>query len=134
MKKRTIERNEDGKLVKWYGFWISKDASNEICYLDFFRAKEPNHVTLCLRGEAVAVIDYSALYDENIAKKKVVHTENAILEYIYTECRKYEKHRKIYVDEIDAQIVSVAGTLEDFMSDQEVDLENYFLEQQQKYE
>lgn len=132
-KKRRIERNERGELIKWYGFWASADPSLERCYIDFCTTPEPYTVSLFLDGQEIANIDCYSLCKDNIREKSVVHTENEIVDYIYNECRKIVPHRKIYVDEALADIISVAGCFEDFMSEEELAVDQFFLEKELDY-
>ena len=129
-KRKKIEMDENGKVVKWYGFWVTEDIYKEDYYIDFFKSGGLLEVALCLKDEIVAVINYAELYLENAKEGKVIHTENEIMNYIYTECRKHVKCRKIFVNEIDTELIKVAGGEDIFMSDEERKLDDYFFERE----
>ena len=81
------------------------------------------------------LIDYSKLYYENITNRKVINTENDIMDFIYQECYDClgEDYTKIYVDEYEAENFSVAGRLYKFMHEQERKIEEYFSRQGRRY-
>ena len=129
-KRKKIEMDENGKVVKWYGFWVTEDIYKEDYYIDFFKSGGLLEVALCLKDEIVAVINYAELYLANAKEGKVINTENAIMNYIYTECRKHVKFKKIFVGEIETELIKVAGGEDIFMSDEERKLDDYFFERE----
>lgn len=128
MKNPSIERDEKGNLVSWYGFSICENSDEKSCHVDFFSGDEPNVATLFVNGEAIEKINYAFFYNENIAAKKVIHTENEIAGFILHECRKHVPHRKIFIDTFTAENVKLAGEIADFMKDSERSVEEYFSE------
>lgn len=140
-KKLEIVRNERGELTNWYGFYVSKNAEEESVYLNFPPYEGRCIVELCNKNGIITQIDYTVFQDENFEKRSVIHSENKIWRYIYQECRKYVKKRKIFVDEYDVEYGKgsvAAGFSEDFRLQEEVDkemmLEAYFAEQESRYE
>lgn len=136
-QKRGIERDKQGNLVKWYGFWVSDDIESEKCRLYFGYDVDSNVVYLFLYDDHIASIDYSYLVDENREARKVIHTENEIWAFIYKECRKCVGNRKIFVARGDVErggiASTVAGNLSDFLNQKEKDLDEYFRLQEERY-
>lgn len=124
--KKTIIKNDKMELVNWYGFWPSKVETEENCYIDIF-AGIPNEMALYLNGEEITRIDYGELLAENAYQKKAVHTENEIWNFIYKECRKYVKNKKIYINAHVEEFESVAGDSEflGFKTIEEIELEGF---------
>ena len=129
MARRIIEEDKNGNLVKWYGFWVDEDANNKACHIDFFAGNEPCCAELYLHGNTICKISYFKFWLKNFESKKVIHTENEIADFIYKECRKHVKFKRIYVDKFTAEILNLAGNLEDFIPYSDID--NYFLQDKQ---
>lgn len=125
--KHTIKRDERGNLVQWYGFEASETAYEKSCFLDLF-GSEFSNIALLYVDDTTIEIDFSDFVLENTTSKKVIHTENEICNYLYTECRKYEADRKIYIHPFEVENLSLAGRLEDFMTEPELAVETYFSE------
>ena len=136
-RARSIVRDSSGEIEGWYDFCVSDDAKEEDCHIEF---KPTGEVELYIKDERIADISYMHMTVANMPigsePGKVVYTENQIADYIYLECRKYEKHRKIYADRSDVEygIASViAGDADDFQTKTERELEEYFREREERY-
>ena len=130
---RTVERNEKWEITRWYGFIVSKNAKKQKYHLDFSVTCQPAVALFC--DDEHMLIDYSKLYYENITNRKVINTENDIMDFIYQECYDClgEDYTKIYVDEYEVENFSVAGRLYKFMPEQERKIEEYFSRQGRRY-
>lgn len=125
--KQIITRDNRGNLVNWYGFEVSETSSDKSCFLDLFGSELVGVALLHLDDDTIE-IDFSDLILENVSSKKVIHTENKICNYLYSECRKYEKNRPIYVNSFEVEDFPIAGRLEDFMTESELAVDSYFSE------
>lgn len=125
--KQIITRDNRGNLVNWYGFEVSETSHDKSCFLDLF-GSEFSNVALLHLDDGIIEIDFSDLVLENIDSKKVIHTENEICNYLYSECRKYEEGRPIYVNPLEVEDLPIAGRLEDFMTESELAVDSYFSE------
>lgn len=136
-QRRSIIRDERGNMIRWYGFWVSDDAEEENCHIEFTYAGE---VELYRYEDLIETISYMHMTVANMSTGsepgKVVYTENQIADYIYSECRKYEKNLKIYVDRSDVEYgigSAIAGIDYEFQTKTERDINEYFLERDERY-